>query len=110
MPEYLEIDPSLPNIRTTKDILRVVHDKDEMYKNYYQISVAVIILVFLVIIGIVLLVDKNGKDDIITVLHVKGMSFSLGIVAILVFVVPWINTFAIRKIAISKWKTKNKLD
>lgn len=110
MPEYLELDPSLPDIKTTKDLLKRVHDKDEIYKRYYQIGVAVLMLVVLVVIGLVLLFVKNGEDDIKTVFHIKGMSISLGIVATLVFVLPWVNSLLVHRLAISKWKSKNKLD
>lgn len=109
MPEYLEVSPSLPGIKTTKDLLQSVHDKDEIYKKYYQIGVAVLILIVLVVMGLVLLFVKNGKDNIKTVLHIKGMSISLAIVATLVFVLPWANSLLIHRLAISKWKSKNKL-
>ena len=110
MPEYLEIDPALPEVRTTKDLLKRVHDKDELYKKYYQIGVAILILVVLVIMVLVLLFVKNGEDDIKTVFHIKGMSITLAIVATLVFVLPWVNSFLIHKLVMRKWKSKNKLD
>ena len=105
----IEISPDLPNIKTSKDILNALYDRDRLHKKYYKISIVIVIVISIIIVILLFIFDKKTHNDITSLIKLENISIGVLLSMILFLSLPWVHSFILHRTVTNKWKTKNKL-